>query len=138
VLDKPGPLTAEEWQLVQQHTLLGSEIVNELEFPIEVRPMIRNHHEHFDGTGYPDALRGDEIPVAARILCIADAFDALTTDRSYRPAFPTEQALNIMQSEAGRVFDPDMFEVFKRLLQPQPGQAAAETWSIADDFRAAM
>ncbi|HET9439218.1 MAG TPA: HD domain-containing phosphohydrolase [Longimicrobiales bacterium] len=139
VLQKPGPLTAEEWQLVQQHTLLGSELVNELEFPIEVRPMIRNHHEHFDGTGYPDALRGDEIPMAARILCIADAFDALTSDRSYRPAFSTEQALHIMQSEAGRVFDPNMFEVFKRLMEPpQPAAADDDTWSMADGFRAAM
>jgi HD-GYP domain-containing protein (c-di-GMP phosphodiesterase class II) len=138
VLDKPGPLTAEEWQLVQQHTLLGSEIVNELEFPIEVRPMIRNHHEHFDGTGYPDALRGDEIPMAARILCIADAFDALTSDRSYRPAFSTEQALHVMQSESGRVFDPNMFDVFKRLMEPKQQQVEEETWSIADGFRAAM
>lgn len=139
VLEKPGPLTAEEWQLVQQHTLLGSEIVNELEFPIELRPIIRNHHEHFDGTGYPDALRGDEIPVAARILCIADAFDALTSQRSYRPAFSREQALNIMQSEAGRVFDPDMFEVFKRLVEPQKqADSSEEIWSAADGFRAAI
>ncbi|HEX6066991.1 MAG TPA: HD domain-containing phosphohydrolase [Longimicrobiales bacterium] len=138
LLEKPGPLTAEEWQIVQKHTLLGSEIVNELEFPIELRPMIRNHHEHFDGTGYPDALRGDEIPVAARILCIADAFDALTSDRSYRPAFSTEQALNIMQSEAGRVFDPEMFEVFKRLMQPAQQTDADDMWSAADGFRAAI
>jgi len=138
LLEKPGPLTAEEWQTVQQHTLLGSEIVNELEFPIELRPMIRNHHEHFDGTGYPDALRGDEIPVAARILCIADAFDALTSDRSYRPAFSTEQALNIMQSEAGRVFDPNMFEVFKQLMQPEQQADADDMWSAADGFRAAI
>ena len=91
--------------------------------------MIRHHHEHFDGTGYPDALRGDAIPVAARILCIADAFDALTTDRSYRPAFSTDQALQVMQSEAGRVFDPDMFEVFRKLLQPQPSREPADGWS---------
>ncbi len=129
VLEKPGPLTAEEWQLVQQHTLLGSELVHELDFPIEVHPMIRHHHEHFDGTGYPDALRGDAIPVAARILCIADAFDALTTDRSYRPAFSTDQALQVMQSEAGRVFDPDMFEVFRKLHQPQPSREPADGWS---------
>jgi putative nucleotidyltransferase with HDIG domain len=137
LLEKPGPLTAEEWQLVRQHTLLGSEIVNELEFPIEVRPMIRNHHEHFDGTGYPDGLRGDEIPVAARILCIADAFDALTSNRSYRPAFHAEQALEIMQSEAGRVFDPTMFAVFKQLMLQQP--VVPETdWTTANGFRAAM
>ena len=139
LLEKPGPLSAEEWQTVQQHTLLGSEIVNELEFPIELRPMIRNHHEHFDGTGYPDGLRGDEIPVAARILCIADAYDALTTDRSYRPAFSTEQALGIMQSEAGRVFDPRMFGVFKRLMQPgRQVEDANGMWSPADVLRAAI
>ena len=116
VLEKPGPLTAEERALVQQHTLLGAEIVNELDFPIDVRPMIRHHHEHFDGSGYPDALRGDEIPVAARILCIADAFDALTSDRSDRPAFSVEEALEIMESEAGRVFDPEMFALFRQLM----------------------
>jgi putative nucleotidyltransferase with HDIG domain len=138
LLEKPGPLTAEEWQLVQKHTLLGSEIVSELEFPIEVRPMIRNHHEHFDGTGYPDGLRGDEIPTAARILCIADAFDALTSDRSYRPAFSTEQALNIMQSEAGRVFDPNMFQVFKQSMQPQQQVEADDVWSAAKELRAAI
>lgn len=135
VLEKAGPLSAEEFQLVQQHTLLGSEIATELEFPLEVRPMIRNHHEHYDGTGYPDALRGDEIPMAARILCIADAFDALTTDRSYRPAFSSEQALHIMQSEAGRVFDPQMYAVFRKLVEHQPTQ---ETWSFEDNIRAAM
>lgn len=138
VLEKPGPLTAEEWQLVQQHTLLGSEIATELEFPIEIRPMIRNHHEHFDGTGYPDGLRGDEIPVAARILCIADAFDALTTDRSYRPAFSTQQALHVMQAEAGRVFDPAMFELFQKLLHTQHAAPARDDWSGTDGFRAAM
>ena len=134
ILDKPGPLSNEEFQLVQQHTLLGSELVTELEFPIEVRPMIRNHHEHFDGTGYPDALRGDEIPMAARILCIADAYDALTTDRSFRPAFSSEQALHIMQSESGRIFDPNMFAVFRRLIEQSPEQ---EAWSV-EGFRAAM
>jgi putative nucleotidyltransferase with HDIG domain len=138
LLSKPGSLTTEEWELVQQHTVLGSEIVTELEFPIEVRPMIRNHHEHFDGTGYPDQLRGDEIPMSARILCIADAFDALTTDRSFRPAFSSEQALEIMQSEAGRIFDPNMFALFKKLVEPQMQQTDDEVWSIDKGFRAAM
>jgi HD-GYP domain-containing protein (c-di-GMP phosphodiesterase class II) len=138
LLSKPGSLTTEEWELVQQHTVLGSEIVTELEFPIEVRPMIRNHHEHFDGTGYPDQLRGDEIPMSARILCIADAFDALTTDRSFRPAFSSEQALEIMQSEAGRIFDPNMFALFKTLVEPQMQQTDDEVWSIDKGFRAAM
>ncbi len=137
VLEKPGPLSAEEWQLVRQHTLLGSEIVNELDFPIEVRPMIRNHHEHFDGTGYPDGLRGDEIPVAARILCIADAYDALTSDRSYRPAFAAKQALEIMQGEAGRIFDPDMFAVFKQLMLQQPF-TQEDRWANLGDLRAAI
>ena len=135
VLDKPGPLTLEEWQAVQQHTVLGSDIISELEFPMEVRPMIRNHHEHYDGTGYPDALRGEGIPLAARILCIADAFDALTRDRSYRPAFSAEQALEIMQSEAGRVFDPVMFATFRRIVEQQP---VNEPWSFEDGIRAAM
>jgi HD-GYP domain-containing protein (c-di-GMP phosphodiesterase class II) len=117
VLSKNGPLSAEEWQLVRQHPVLGAKLISDLEFPVEVQPMVRNHHEHWDGTGYPDQLRETEIPVSARIMCIADIFDALTSDRSYRPAYTVSAALDIMQQEAGRIIDPNMFAIFRSMIE---------------------
>ncbi|MGQ0561327.1 MAG: HD domain-containing phosphohydrolase, partial [Gemmatimonadota bacterium] len=117
ILSKAGPLDGEEWQQVREHPVLGACIVAELEFPPEVRPMVRNHHEHWDGTGYPDQLREEAIPVTARIMCIADIFDALTSPRSYRPAYSVAAALDIMQNEAGRIIDPNMFVTFRQLIE---------------------
>jgi putative two-component system response regulator len=79
--------------------------------------MVRNHHEHWDGSGYPDRLRATEIPVTARIMCIADMFDALTSVRSYRDAYSTTEALEMMQQEAGRTIDPEMFAVFRSMIE---------------------
>jgi putative nucleotidyltransferase with HDIG domain len=117
ILTKDGKLTEEEWQAVREHPVVGANIVAELEFPLEVRPMVRNHHEHWDGSGYPDGLRETEIPVTARIMCIADIFDALTSTRSYRPAHTVREALEIMQAEAGRIIDPGMFGVFRSIVE---------------------
>jgi putative nucleotidyltransferase with HDIG domain len=117
LLDKPGPLASEEWRLVQKHTEFGAAIVNELEFPEEIRRMVRSHHERWDGNGYPDGLIRDQIPLAARILCIADVYDALTTRRSYRGAYSSDQALAIMEAEAGSVFDPILFRTFALLMR---------------------
>ncbi|MGQ0813443.1 MAG: HD domain-containing phosphohydrolase [Gemmatimonadota bacterium] len=117
VLAKNGPLSQEEWELVRKHPILGAQIIADLEFPPEVAPMVRNHHEHWDGTGYPDALRENDIPVTARIMCIADVFDALTSPRSYRPAFSVREALDIMHKEAGSIIDPDMFITFRALIE---------------------
>ncbi|HUP88778.1 MAG TPA: tetratricopeptide repeat protein, partial [Longimicrobiales bacterium] len=92
VLNKPGKLTDEEWVQMQRHTVVGDQIVAELDFPWDIRPLVRSHHERWDGTGYPDNLAGEDIPFTARILCVADVYDALTTARSYRPALPREEA----------------------------------------------
>lgn len=116
VLNKPGALDASEWELMKSHTTVGDEIVAPLNFPWDIRPIVRNHHERWDGTGYPDGLRGIEIPLTARILCVADVYDALTTARSYRPALPHEEAMRIMERDSGTAFDPDIFELFKRLM----------------------
>lgn len=125
ILGKQGALTEEERAIVREHPVVGAKIVAELEFPVEVRPMVRNHHEHWDGSGYPDGLRETEIPVMARILAIADIFDALTSDRPYRSAYSVEDALKIMQDEAGRVIDPGMFAVFRSMIEQ--GAAAPAT-----------
>jgi putative nucleotidyltransferase with HDIG domain len=93
ILNKPGPLTREEFEVVQMHPIWGIELLAAVEFPWDLKPIIRWHHERYDGTGYPDRLRGDEIPLAAQIVGIVDVYDALTTQRSYRPAMPHEAAM---------------------------------------------
>src|SRR5260370_30556235 len=86
----PGPLTREEFEVVQMHPIWGLELLAAVEFPWDLKPIIRWHHERYDGTGYPDRLRGDEIPVAAQIVGIVDGYDALTTARSHPPPPPPE------------------------------------------------
>lgn len=112
ILNKPGRLTAEERATMERHTVAGYEIVVGLDFPWDISPIVRSHHEHWAGTGYPDGLAGEAIPLHARILCVADVFDALTTARSYKPALPVEKALEIMEAERGRIFDPHLFDLF--------------------------
>ena len=116
VLNKEGELTTGEWELMKQHTIRGVELLSSIDFPWDVRPMVRSHHERWDGSGYPDGLRGRAIPLSARILCVADVFDALTTTRSYRGAFSVDEALGIMRRDSGRIFDPELLEHFISLL----------------------
>ena len=117
ILNKPGKLTEEEWAAMKNHTVAGAAIVEKLNFPWDVLPIVRNHHERWDGTGYPDRLAGEDIPLTARILCVADVYDALTTARSYRPALSHEEALRIMENDAGSALDPQLFELFRSILQ---------------------
>lgn len=102
ILTKPGPLTIEERSVMKQHPVLGENICAPLKSLRYVLPVIRHHHERMDGSGYPDGLRGCQIPLKARILQIADIYDALTTDRPYRPAMSPEHALEVLSSEAAR------------------------------------
>ena len=128
ILNKPGPLTEEEWVVMKAHSSAGDDIVKDLHFPFDVRPIVRNHHERWDGTGYPDGLKGDDIPLTARILCIADIYDALTTSRSYRPAFSHDQALAIMDGLAGQGVDPELYRMFRvRVLGSAAQEASAVT-----------
>ena len=117
VLNKRGALTADEWDLVKKHVLESEQVVTDLDPPWDMRPMVRHHHEHWDGTGYPDGLRGDNIPLTARVLCIADAFTALTSRRSFRAQLTDQQALDVMQKEAGTTFDPALFRSFRALIE---------------------
>lgn len=116
ILNKRGPLMPEERRVMERHTIIGIELLSAIEFPWDIRPMVRGHHEHWDGTGYPDRLAGEDIPLSARILCVADVYDALTTTRAYRPAYSREAALEIMRADAGRVFDPALMQIFDNLL----------------------
>jgi len=119
ILNKPGRLNDEEWEQMKSHTTVGDSLVAEMNFPYDIRPIVRNHHERWDGSGYPDRLAGKDIPFTARILCVADVFDALTTTRSYRPAYSAEEALKIMREEAGKVVDPDLFATFEEEVAPE-------------------
>jgi putative nucleotidyltransferase with HDIG domain len=112
ILNKPGPLTAAEREVMQMHPIYGLELLAAIEFPWQVKPIIRSHHEKLDGTGYPDRLRGDEIPLTAQIVCIADVYDALITSRSYRPAFTADEALTEMRN-CRRWWRPDVYDAFQ-------------------------
>ncbi len=115
ILSKPGPLTPNERRKMQIHAQVGAEIVSAVPFPCPVAPLIRSHHERWDGMGYPAGLRGEEIPIGARILAVVDCFDALTSERPYRPAVTRDAALVILHEEAGKAFDPAVVAQFIRL-----------------------
>ena len=112
VLRKPGKLTAEEWTEMKSHPVVGAEIVAPLDFFSEGATLIRCHHERFDGSGYPDGLKAEEIPLGARIVAVADVYDALTTDRPYRPRLTTPDALKLLDEMSGHGLDPSLVTVF--------------------------
>jgi putative two-component system response regulator len=117
ILLKPGRLTPEEWTIMREHPLVGERICTPMKSFRYVLPIIRHHHEKLDGSGYPDGLRGDAIPVTARVLQIVDVYDALTTERPYKKAFSIADALEIMTQEVSKGWwDPDIFERFARLV----------------------
>jgi putative two-component system response regulator len=117
ILFKPGPLTDEEWVIMREHTIVGESICRPMRSLRLVLPIIRHHHERWDGSGYPDGLRGEEIPILARILQMADIYDAITNRRAYKPAFSPEEALEMMQQEVDRGWrDPALFAHFRGVL----------------------
>ena len=120
ILNKPGSLSPEERAIMERHPVAGVELLHDVEFPWDVIPMIRGHHERWDGHGYPDGLAGEDIPLAARILCVADVFDALTSQRPYRRAFAPQDALKLMRADAGRHFDPEILDRFLKVVTELP------------------
>jgi putative nucleotidyltransferase with HDIG domain len=116
VLLKPGRLTNEEFELIKQHPRMGAEILEPVPFPWPVLPVVKYHHERWDGTGYPERLRGEEIPRSARILAVADVYDALTTDRSYRGAWSHARACEEIRLQSGKHFDPVVVEKFLAVI----------------------
>jgi diguanylate cyclase (GGDEF)-like protein/putative nucleotidyltransferase with HDIG domain len=112
ILNKPGPLTAGEYERMKVHAVVGADILERVAFPYPVVPIVRHHHERWDGFGYPDGLRGDQIPITARILTVADCYDSLREDRQYRKAKTREEAIGVLKEESGRVFDPRVVKVF--------------------------
>ena len=108
ILSKPGKLTPEEFARMKVHPIVGAEIIEQVEFPYPVAPVVRAHHEKWDGTGYPFGLKGTDIPIGARILTAVDYLDALTSDREYRRALPLDEAMKQIEAEAGKALDPDV------------------------------
>jgi diguanylate cyclase (GGDEF)-like protein/putative nucleotidyltransferase with HDIG domain len=125
ILSKPGPLTQEEFQKIRVHPQVGAEIISAVPFPYPVAPLILSHHERWDGKGYPQGLKGEEIPLGARILSVVDYYDALTSDRPYHKAMPREAALALLQHEAGRALDPAVVQIFVKTAAEMEAAAAA-------------
>lgn len=118
ILHKPGKLTDEEWIVMKKHPIVGADIIKDLEIYRDVVPIVRHEHEHWDGGGYPDGLKGEAIPLGARIIAVADVYSALTTERHYRPPqgkplkYTQEQACEVLKEMAGKVLDPHLVDVF--------------------------
>jgi len=119
VLNKPGRLTDEEFSIIQSHTRVGDEILNQSGSLLEAAKVARHHHERYDGKGYPDRLRGDEIPLHARAVAIADAYDAMHSDRIYRKGLPQETIRHEMIRGRGTQFDPELLDAFLRLMDTE-------------------
>src|SRR5215471_15823515 len=116
ILNKPDKLTNAEFDKMKVHTIVGAEILTRVGFPYPVVPVVRHHHERWDGRGYPDGLRGDQIPMTARILAVVDCFDAVREDRQYRKAMTREQATELIRSGSGTMYDPEVVRMFLEYL----------------------
>ena len=119
ILKKPGLLTEEEWVEMRRHPIIGEQICRPLQSSREFAPIVRHHHERWDGMGYPDRLKGDEIPIGARIVSLVDAFDAMVHDRPYRVARPLDDVVAELAAVAGRQFDPELVECFAAIIDEE-------------------
>ena len=112
ILNKPGSLTPAEFEKTKIHTTVGAEILSRVNFPYPVVPIVKHHHERWDGCGYPDGLKGEQIPITARIMSVVDSFDSVREDRPFRPSMSREDAINLLRKGAGTHFDPKIVELF--------------------------
>jgi diguanylate cyclase (GGDEF)-like protein/putative nucleotidyltransferase with HDIG domain len=131
IISKPGKLTPEEFEKMKIHPIVGAEILQRVQFPYPVVPIVRAHHERWDGSGYPFGLRGEEIPMGARILAAVDCLDALASDRQYRRALPLEDAMRHVEMEAGISFDPQVVAVLKQHYQELERKAQGQDHPLA-------
>jgi putative nucleotidyltransferase with HDIG domain len=127
ILNKPGPLTSPELVKMKGHAAIGADILAAIDFPYPVVPIVRHHHENWDGTGYPDGLKGTEIPIGARILSVVDCFDALTSDRPYRPKLTDEAAIEILRERRGNMYDPLVVDAFLEHYCSLTGQVVSSS-----------
>lgn len=124
VLRKPGPLSPEEWVVMRRHPIVGAQIVAPLEFFGDGAVIVRHHHERHDGSGYPDGLRGEMIPLGSRIVGVADVYDALTSDRAYRARLSRADAVRWLEGEAGRTLDPRLTALCLEVTADAPAERA--------------
>ena len=117
IIEKKDKLNPQEWKIIRAHPLNGVKILSPFPFFREILPIIMYHHEWYDGTGYPEGLMGEDIPLMSRVIMIADAFVAMTTDRPYRAAFPIKKALGIIKQNKGRQFDPQLVPHFTNVVK---------------------
>jgi len=117
ILRKPGPLDDKEWKVIKKHPQLGANILEPIEVESELKQAVHHHQEHFDGTGYPAGLSADEIPLMSRIIMVVDAYDAMTSDRPYRPKRSPNEAAKEIKKFAGKQFDPDVVNAFLNALK---------------------
>ena len=125
ILNKPGKLTEHEFEQMKMHTIIGADMLSNVDFRYPVVPIVRHHHERWDGKGYPDGLRGSEIPITARILTLVDNYDALRSDRPYHRAMSTEEACSYIRSNSGSFFDPQLVDEFLLIVPELESEAAA-------------
>jgi putative nucleotidyltransferase with HDIG domain len=130
IINKPGPLTPEEWVQMKLHPVVGAQIVEKMEFLTGAIDIVRHHHESWDGKGYPDGLAGENIPLRARIVTVADSFDAMTTDRPYRRALSVAEAVRRLEESAGVQFDPQLARVFVQYVKEKGRDLATPVPSI--------
>ncbi len=140
IISKPGRLTPEEFEKMKIHPVVGAEILEQVKFPYPVAPIVRSHHEKWNGKGYPDGIKGEEIPIGARILAAVDCLDAIASDRQYRRALPLDEAMRVVQSESGISFDPRVVEVLARRyveLETQAKGHQVEKAKLSTDMKIA-
>ena len=138
ILTKPGPLSEAEWRIMKQHPLWGEELLSAHPWLETARQIARWHHERWDGTGYPDGLRAEQIPLSAAIVTVADGLDAMISDRPYRKAWPPRQAIVEIRAQKGRQYSPDVVQAFNRALRKGAiKRVAAETLRLSELDRAA-
>ncbi len=123
ILNKAGPLDPLEVEEIRAHPLIGEHIIRDVDFLQPVRTVVRYHQERYDGSGYPEGLKGEGIPLLARIIAVADAYDSMAADRPYRKSLGERAAVRILRQEAGRQFDPGVVEAFLRIVDADPGAA---------------
>jgi putative nucleotidyltransferase with HDIG domain len=138
ILNKPGKLTAAEFEKIKQHASLGADLLSAIAFPYPVIPIVRHHHENWDGSGYPSGIHGTQIPIGARILSVVDCYDALTSDRPYRPKLSDEAATSILLQRRGTMYDPLVVDTFVRIhrsITPPEALTGAQSATYADIAR---
>jgi putative nucleotidyltransferase with HDIG domain len=123
ILNKPGPLNEHEFEIIKRHPIVGEQILEPVPFLDQVRRIVRHDHERWDGGGYPDGLKGRQIPIGARIVLVVDAFHAMVSDRSYRKGMSEESARLELRAHAGTQFDPDVVEAFLKVLDRRGGHS---------------